>query len=155
MSTRFSFRPTTARRRSAGARMPGEAGRPRRFWLLTAVVMAASNLLVVAETNAAVTPSGWLTQPMSLVNAINLLLLHNSAILKARSDLEAAHGIAIQTRAVVLPKLRGASDYTHTEAVEEFPFSNPSGWTGTRISPPRNEWSGEIRLAQSIYQGGG
>ena len=91
---------------------------------------------------------------MSLVDAVNGALLRNSSILKARSDLEAAHGIAIQTRAVALPKLRGASDYTHNDGVEEFPFSNPAAETRRSVSPPRNEWSGDIRLVQSIYEGG-
>ncbi len=131
------------------------AGRSVRPSVLAALLVLAWWLPLVAQTNAPPALPGWLAQPMSLVDAINLLLLRNSAILKARSDLAAAHGIAVQTRAVAFPRLRGAADYTHTEAVEEFPFSNASGGTGTRISPPRNEWSGEIRLAQSIYQGGG
>jgi TolC family type I secretion outer membrane protein len=117
-------------------------------------MMLSSSLPAVAETNAPAVIPGWLSQPMSLTNALTIALLRNSSIVKARSDLEAARGIAIQTRAVALPKLRGSSDYTHTEAVEEFPFTNSLAGAGTRISPPRDQWSGDIRIVQPIYEGG-
>jgi len=117
-------------------------------------MMLSSSLPAVAQTNAPAAIAGWLSQPMSLADALSIALLRNSSILKARSDLEAARGTAIQTRAVALPKLRGSSGYTHTEAVEEFPFTNSLTGTGTRISPPKDEWSGDIRIVQPIYEGG-
>ena len=104
----------------------------RGFWRMSAnccmPAFVATALLngfpgLAAETNALATPPGWLTQPMSLTDAVSRALQSNSAILEGRSDLEAAHGLVVQTRAIALPKLRGASGYAHNEAVERFPFS--------------------------------
>jgi outer membrane protein TolC len=109
-------------------------------------VAAASGATTGATTSAEV--PRWLTQPMALVDAIRIALAQNGDILKSQHDLEAAHGIAIQSRAIVLPKLRGAAGYEHTEAVEKDPF------TATGLRPPKDEWSGSVRIVQSIYEGG-
>src|SRR6266511_361038 len=115
--------PATASRGSGkdGVSLLCGAGRQARLTGWADIMMLSSSLPAVAETNAATVIPGWLTQPMSLTDALTIALLRNSSIVRARSDLEAARGIAIRTRAVALPKLRGSSDYTHTEAVEEFP----------------------------------
>ena len=49
------------------------------------------------------------SQPLSLADAVNLALKQNPAILRAQKDLEAARGVVIQTRAVVIPKVRAMS----------------------------------------------
>lgn len=95
----------------------------------------------------------WLTRPLSMEDAINLALQQNSAILKGKADLEAAHGIVVQTRAIALPKVRGASGYVFDDAVEKFPFAAP-GLPSNAINPGANRWSGNIRLEQTIYEGG-
>lgn len=130
----------------------------REFWRMAAncwiPVFVATALLhgfaaLAAETNALSTPPAWLTQPMSLADAISRALQSNSAILEGSSDLEAAHGLVVQTRAIAMPKLRGTSGYTHNEAVETFSFS------GAEIFVPlKDEWAGNIRVVQSIYEGG-
>lgn len=102
---------------------------------------------LTAQTNTAA-PS-FLTQPMALFDAINIALEHNAAVLKARSDLEVAHGIAIQTRAVALPRLSVNSDYNHNELQETFRLESSNG-----IVPPKDEWSGNVRLVQTFYEGG-
>src|SRR5439155_16369973 len=84
-----------------------------------------------------------------LTDAVSRALQSNSAVLEGRSDLEAAHGLVVQTRAIALPKLHGASGYAHNEAVERFPFSGSE-----TIFPLKDEWAGDIRVVQSIYEGG-
>ncbi len=100
----------------------------------------------VSRTNGPAAPPSWLTQPLSLPDALTLALQRNSAILKGQSDLKVAHGIAIQNRAIALPKVRALGSYDHNEAVEVSPFSI--------INPPRDEWSGNVRIEQSVYEGG-
>ena len=104
---------------------------------------------VAAAANAPAMADGWLTQPLSLVDSIRIALKQNNNILKSQSDLELAHGVAVQTRAIVMPKLRGSSGYEHTEAVEK----DPTG-SGKGFSPQKNQWSGSIRVVQSLYEGG-
>lgn len=101
---------------------------------------------VFSQTNAPADPPSWLTQPLSLADTLTIALQRNSAILKGQSDLKAAHGIAVQNRAIALPKVRALGNYAHNEAVEVSPFSI--------INPPRDEWSGNVRIEQSIYEGG-
>ncbi len=101
---------------------------------------------VSAATNFTDLP-GWLTQPLSLADAIRTAVSQNGEILKSAADLEAAHGIAVQTRAIVLPKVRGGASFTHDEAVESDP-------RGGGIKQPEDQWSGNIRIVQSIYEGG-
>ena len=117
--------------------------------LLALSAMLSGQPVRAVETNALATPPSWLVQPISMADAISIALLRNSAIRKGQSDLEAAYGIIIQTRAVALPKLRATSHYDHTEAVEQFPFPTPHP-----IIPPKDEWSGDIRIVQNIYEGG-
>src|SRR5438876_406094 len=64
-----------------------------------------------ADTNA----PAWLTNPLTLTDAVDLALQRNAAILKAKSDLEAAAGVAVQTRAIAVPKVRATGGYTVTD----------------------------------------
>jgi outer membrane protein TolC len=97
---------------------------------------------------------GWLTQPLSLTDAIRTALAQNGDILKSQHDLEAAHGIALQTRAILFPKLRGSADYQHDDAVEKERFLTSSGRSSSEFRQPKDEWSGNVRIIQSIYEGG-
>jgi outer membrane protein len=108
------------------------------FWLAQAGAPAA-------ETNF----PAWLSQPMSMADALKLSLLQNGAVLKGESELEASQGIVLQTRSVAFPKIRGAGGYLHTEAVEKIPFDSQG-----RVDPQRDQWVGGIRVVQSIYEGG-
>ena len=90
--------------------------------------------------------TGWLTRPISLADALNTALAQNSAILKAKNDLEASHGLVVQTRAVALPQLTSSGTYRITDPkyVENF---------GSFNQPDQN-WSAGIQLSQSVYMGG-
>ncbi len=122
--------------------------RSQKSVLSTALCLLSSVLCIAAANTTNSNAPGWLTQPLSLTDAIRTTLAQNADILKAQHDLEAAHGIALQTRAVVFPKIRGSADYQHDEAVEKDP-SNPTG-----LRQPKDEWSGSVRIVQSIYEGG-
>ncbi|HEY0549622.1 MAG TPA: TolC family protein [Verrucomicrobiae bacterium] len=122
--------------------------------LLTSVLCSSVLCLAAANTTNSNDAPGWLTQPLSLTDAIRTALAQNADILKAQHDLEVAHGIALQTRAVVFPKLRGGADYQHDEAVEKEHFVTTSGKPGAQLSQPKDEWSGSVRIVQSIYEGG-
>jgi outer membrane protein TolC len=112
------------------------------FPLIFGLALAAA----AAETN---TPA-WLSRPLSLADALNTALLGNAAILKAMNDLEATHGLVVQTRAVALPQLTASGQYKYTDraGIESF----PTGTNGTE--QPNKNWNAGIRLVQSIYQGG-
>lgn len=93
---------------------------------------------------------GWPTQPLTLADALNMALEQNAEVRKARQDLAAATGMAIQTRAVVIPKLQATAQYTAREAggVEQFPTP------GLPIQIPNEAWSAGVRLVQTVYEGG-
>jgi outer membrane protein len=96
-----------------------------------------------ANTNSV----AWLSQPLSLMNALNIALQQNATILKARNDLEASYGIVVQTRAIALPQLTANSQYKDTDRhyIEGFPNTAPS---------PDQNWNANVQLVQTIYQGG-
>lgn len=108
-----------------------------------------------AQTNpvAATNLPAWITRPISVAEALNIALEQNAAIAIARSDLEATHGLIVQTRAIALPHVqsgttRGASSFVSTDPslVESFP--------GISNSFPHQSWNAGIQIVQSIYEGG-
>ena len=90
---------------------------------------------------------------------LDLALQQNSAILKSQADIEAAHGVVVQTRAIALPKVRVASDYQANEesAIDRF---RPKGGSVTNslfanaFDFADQRWSANARVVQSIYEGG-
>lgn len=99
--------------------------------------------LAAADTNS----TAWLTRPLSLADALNTALMQNAAILKAQNDLEASHGVVVQTRAVALPRVTAGGQYKYTDpgAIEGF-------FPGS--SQPNENWNAGIQIVQSIYEGG-
>lgn len=110
---------------------------------------------VPASTNKVVSSNGsvpgWLTQPLSIVDALNLTLQQNSTLQKARADLESSRGVVIQTRAVALPTI-SASGNVQRESPSLIQTFDTSGGPG--ILSPRDNWNTGIEIAQNIYQGG-
>jgi len=98
--------------------------------------------VAATDTNAA----AWLTRPLSLADALNTALLRNAAILKAQNDLEASHGLVVQTRAVALPQVSASGQYKYTDP------SAIEGFFGS--TQPNENWNVGIQLVQSIYEGG-
>jgi hypothetical protein len=72
-----------------------------------------------ADTNSA----AWISRPLSLADCLNVALQQNATILKAQNDLEASHGLVVQTRAVALPQLTASGQYKYTDpnGIENFP----------------------------------
>jgi len=91
-----------------------------------------------------------ISAPLSRVDAINLGLLQNPNILKAEKDLAASQGIAIQTRAIAIPKVRIAGSYS---AIQPSDVDKPSNVPGFSFGTDQS-WGSQIRLVQSLYEGG-
>jgi outer membrane protein len=105
-----------------------------------------------ARTNI---PPSWLTQPLSLADALNQALRQNGTILRAKSDLEAQYGVVVQTRAIALPRLQVNGTYEYTKEVQTFPtFQGPPGFPSFNFPFPNQTWNTSIQLVQTIYQGG-
>src|SRR5208282_6165613 len=83
----------------------------------------------------------WITRPLSLTDTLNLALQQNATILKARSDLEASHGVVVQTRAVALPQVLATGQYKDTDpnAIESFPIP------GAQPLPHQN-WNAGVQI---------
>jgi outer membrane protein TolC len=127
----------------------------------------AAALLLLALSLAGSAPAGqaalaqpvhqFITQPLSLADTLNLALAQNPNILRAKKDLEAAQGVIIQTRAVVLPKLGVTGNYNALQPsdVDTFAFpTNIPGLPGGIHFGVDENWTSQIRLVQSIYEGG-
>src|SRR4051812_29116499 len=72
-------------------------------------------LLVTTVPAATNTSDSRLLRPLSLAEALDIALQQNSSILKSKADLKASHGIEVQTRAIVLPRVNIGSQYTANE----------------------------------------
>ncbi|HTV76591.1 MAG TPA: TolC family protein [Candidatus Baltobacteraceae bacterium] len=116
--------------------------------LLLAAICAAGKWNVIAQ-NADTNSLAWISQPLSLLNCLNIALQQNATILKAKNDLEASEGLVVQTRAVALPQVTATGQYKYTEpdAIESFPI--PGGFT-----QPNQNWNAGVQIVQSIYEGG-
>jgi len=117
-----------------------------RFTASLLTVALAGTATAPAETNSASQP-GWLTQPLSLADALNLSLQRNRTIQKSQRDLEAAYGISLQTRAVAIPKLQASGQYTATD-----PAATERFFPGQTLVD--QNWNASIQVVQSIYEGG-
>jgi outer membrane protein TolC len=114
--------------------------------LVTLLVLAST---VGAGESANSIPRDWSTRQLSLAEALDLAVQQNGTILKGKSDLEAAYGIVVQTRAIALPKVRVAGQF---QAIAQNAVDTPAGATFT-LGTDKN-WTTEIRLVQSVYEGG-
>jgi len=114
--------------------------------LSLAIFCFAANLKISAQ-NADTNSAAWISRPLSLADCLNVALQQNATILKAQNDLEASHGIVVQTRAVAMPQLTASGQYKYTDpnAIENFPNAPSS---------PNQNWNAGIQLVQSIYEGG-
>ena len=104
----------------------------------------------LAAQSAGTNAPSWLTRPLSLADALNVALAQNATILEAKSDLEAQHGIVIQTRAVALPTVKATGQY----ADEEITLLQQIPITGFSYPVPHQNWSSGIQIVQNIYMGG-
>lgn len=118
--------------------------------LLPALSQAASLPPATTAPPAKATNNvAWPTTPLSLRDAVEVALRQNSAVLKSQSDLEAAYGVVVQTRAIQLPRVgfTGSHRLTDQGAIEQFPFAG-----GVRT--PDQTWGVRVQITQSVYEGG-
>lgn len=120
-----------------------------RVMVILLVASFAVNFDVGAGETASSNPRDWSPRQLSLAEALDLTLQQNGTILKGKSDLEAAYGIVVQTRAIALPKVRIAGQF---QAIAQSAIDTPAGSTFA-FGTDKN-WTTEIRLVQSIYEGG-
>ncbi len=93
---------------------------------MVAVLMLAFS--VGAADSTISKPQDWSKRQLSLAEALDLALQQNGTILKGKSDLEAAHGIVVQTRAIALPKVRFAGQF---QAIAQNAVDFPTGTNAT------------------------
>lgn len=122
--------------------------------LATGVVSAAATDPPALTTNQL----PWLQRPLTLEDCLNIALDANPAVQKSRKDLEIAHGLSIQTRAIVLPKLRASGEYVLRSEAGVDKLEIPPGFLFPEgmpvIDPGQENWSTGVRLVQSIFEGG-
>src|SRR5256884_1170492 len=114
-------------------------------------LLRATLLLSATETYRVQSAPDWLTKPLSLAQCIDLALKQSSEILKGKSDLEAAYGVVVQTRAIAIPKLRATGNYQFNNAIENLQLPPPAPSVTLQQD---QSWSAGIRLVQSVYEGG-
>ena len=103
---------------------------------------------IIAQ-DAGTNSTAWLTQPLSLMGALNTALQQNAAILKGKNDLEASYGIVVQTRAIALPQVQATGRYTDSE------ITTLQAPPGVPPYPQANQnWNAGLQIVQSIYDGG-
>ena len=114
-----------------------------------AVLLSLVSSSLFAQTNNPSLPD-WMTRPLPLLDALNLALSQNAAILKAKNDLDASYGIVVQTRAIALPQLTASGQYKYTQpsAIESFPIAVPGFFEQNQL------WNAGFQLVQNIYDGG-
>ena len=124
----------------------------RSFGFLTAIIFASVGP-AFAQTNYSTSPvstnvPGWVTQPLSIVDALNFTLKQNSGLQKARADLESSRGLVIETRAVALPTVTASGKFTKEDQglIQKFP--------GVNAVFPDESWNTSVQIVQTIYQGG-
>ena len=115
---------------------------------LTLVCFAAGGNATAQD--AGTNSPAWLTQPLSLMGALNTALQQNAAILKGKNDLEASYGIVVQTRAIALPQVQATGKYTDNEitTLQEPPIP------GISYPQAHQDWNAGVQIVQSIYDGG-
>jgi outer membrane protein len=116
---------------------------------LLALFLSFTFAAIADETNA----PDWLTQPLSLAQALNIALTQNPTILKAGNDLTAQYGVVVQTRAVALPQVVASGQYKYTDpnAIENFPSGTNSA---SSSGQPNQNWNAGVQIVQTIYAGG-
>ena len=106
---------------------------------------ARAQLLQASATNI-------FSHPISRAEAVDIALRQNSAILKGKADLEAAHGVVMQLRSIAFPTLSvgGAYNREQSSLIESFPL--PAQFNFVQF--PNQNWNSDVRVQQSIYEGG-
>jgi outer membrane protein TolC len=116
----------------------------------------AALVLSVATALGNSTNLPWPDRPLTVADSLNLAEAQNGTIAAAKKDLEAAAGIVIQTRAIVLPRLQFNGDFTVVDesSLETIDINLPGFPSGAIAFGQTEMWEVGVRLVQSIYEGG-
>jgi outer membrane protein TolC len=117
--------------------------------LLFALSWLCASAAPVQATPSSTTTNAFLPQPLSLADAVNLALQRNPNILRAQKDLTAAQGVVIQTRAIAIPKVGLAGNYSAAQPSDVDTITTP----GLTFGNDQN-WATQVKLVQSLYEGG-
>jgi outer membrane protein len=136
--------------------------------ILTTVILASLSPLRAGDNGDS--SLGLLNRPLSKVGALNIAIEHNGTIRQATKDVEAAAGVAIQTRAIVFPRLDNTAQYAAREdsLIEQnedrnvgpivLDFPAPIGPLRSQVFelPKINNqaWISDAIVTQSIFEGG-
>lgn len=120
--------------------------------LATTGTAAETNMLGAGTNGPAAAVPSWLNRPLALAECLDIALQQNASVLRSKSDLEANHGIVVQTRAIALPKLQSTGNYQYNDQIEQLPPA--FGGTGVKSFQKEHSWNAGIKLVQSIYEGG-
>jgi outer membrane protein TolC len=143
----------------------GRPGAPAALLTLALLWLALFPSLAPAAVPASSTTNSPLFQPLSLADAVNVALQRNPNIQRAAKDIEAAHGVSLQVRAIAIPKVVVTGSFNAVAPGDVDVISVPStgsasGSAGSSSVPPgftfgvNKNWVSQIRLEQSIYEGG-
>jgi outer membrane protein len=106
-------------------------------------------LLAAPATETRATTNTLPTWPLALADAVNIALHQNPNVMRAQKDVEAAAGVAVQTRAIAIPQVKAAGAYS---AVQSSDLDTPN-YPGLIFGSDQS-WSSQLRLVQSLYEGG-
>jgi len=110
--------------------------------------------LHAANTSSTNLPS-WLTSPLSLADALTIAESQNAVLQKAKKDLQATHGVAVQTRAIALPQLNVGGQYRGVDdAFVDSPSVNIPGFDRVGFEQNNQTWNIGLEVTQTLYDGG-
>jgi outer membrane protein len=105
-------------------------------------------MLVATATHSAAATN---TPPASLTldQCLNLALKQNPTILKARQEIERAHGLVVEVRAAVLPQVNLNGQYAQIDrgSIETAPGTS-------MFDNQQHTWNATIEASQLVYSGG-
>ncbi|HOW65189.1 MAG TPA: TolC family protein [Candidatus Paceibacterota bacterium] len=105
-------------------------------------------------------PVNWPTNTLSLADCLNLAFTQNSAVLRSQTELDATYGLAIQTKAIVLPKVQIVGNYQAVDeaSIDKLKVSDLgaglNGMPSFSFDYAYQNWSAKIQVVQSLYEGG-
>jgi outer membrane protein len=145
----FGPRPSAFFRSSGfGLRVSPASRLPLAPLCLALACLLVSVLPLPASASSSAT-NNFIPQPLSLTDAVNLALQRNPNILRAQKDLEAVQGVVIQTRAIAIPKLNLSGSYSAAQPNDVDTIATPTFTFGNA-----QNWVTQIKLVQSLYEGG-
>ena len=151
-ATKNPAEPPSPKKESGGGPVPGAAS-------LLVLTLAGSSLWAatgLARGDQFSTLNPFVRTPLSMADSVNLALNQNPDILRAKKDLEATEGVVIQTRAIAVPKVAVGGKFNAIQPtdVDTIALGNLGALGPGYTFGTDQNWSTQIRLVQSLYEGG-